>query len=628
MSTPLHPQFFCSRPNGVLTPLVAVDELPASLSIRGAPRALSPSDTQGMTSLGALDPRGQTYVVDAVPVQVQQSHVRDYELQPALARLDSDDALSVNRRLALQAMAQQQQQQGYAQNWSVQNASSANGWVVPAAGGAGSGVGGGGMNGHGHKNVNLSMKKEFCSYWIRHGECDYQQQGCLYKHEMPTDPALLEKLGLRDIPRWYREKYGVPSLLPHGHRSQANNHQAQHWREDAGPKAIQYPSRVGFNGGGEFHAMESDKAQANKHREAANYHYGGGALIPDQPRAYTALNNAPKSPMAHRKAPKTLHVQPKAHMPAAGRFDLLTSDLSDQYDQIAVSGMGDSLGHAMMGHSSAEQAFFDVQAQVQAATDRAQREDIMRNLHALVPASMPSSGGGILDRERPQTPFDATPCPVRSKRSTQQPRRLPYQQHQRSGEDSSWSFKNFRDAVPPPTMSQGRSTGGTHIPTGSKTGSPTIRAGGVGSGNGNGHGHGHGNRGVGVGIGGIGGSTMSSDPPTGPATPEEHSHSSHSSRSGSHALYGAGEKENEQPKAQQHARQHHVQHGHGHGHGQHARDAYHSHSQAQYPYQPYAALAHPHPHPHGAIGSKRMQHQKSGGVDDDLFGLGHMGSRK
>lgn len=36
--------------------------------------------------------------------------------------------------------------------------------------------------------------------------------GCLYKHEMPTDPAMLERLGLRDIPRWYREKYGIQSL--------------------------------------------------------------------------------------------------------------------------------------------------------------------------------------------------------------------------------------------------------------------------------------------------------------------------------------------------------------------------------------------------------------------------------
>lgn len=37
--------------------------------------------------------------------------------------------------------------------------------------------------------------------------------GCLYKHEMPLDPIMLDKLGLRDIPRWYREKYSLPSLL-------------------------------------------------------------------------------------------------------------------------------------------------------------------------------------------------------------------------------------------------------------------------------------------------------------------------------------------------------------------------------------------------------------------------------
>ena len=46
--------------------------------------------------------------------------------------------------------------------------------------------------------------------------------GCLYKHEMPTEPGMLEKLGLRDIPRWYREKYNVASLL---HLGQNNRQQ-------------------------------------------------------------------------------------------------------------------------------------------------------------------------------------------------------------------------------------------------------------------------------------------------------------------------------------------------------------------------------------------------------------------
>lgn len=39
--------------------------------------------------------------------------------------------------------------------------------------------------------------------------------GCMYKHEMPVDQELLNNLGLRDIPRWYRDKYGMTSILGH-----------------------------------------------------------------------------------------------------------------------------------------------------------------------------------------------------------------------------------------------------------------------------------------------------------------------------------------------------------------------------------------------------------------------------
>lgn len=75
--------------------------------------------------------------------------------------------------------------------------------------------------------------------------------GCLYKHEMPSDVRMLEKLGLRDIPRWYREKFGVPSLLQasygnntRGQQSQAAINQPQHRAiqfqptADVGPSAL------------------------------------------------------------------------------------------------------------------------------------------------------------------------------------------------------------------------------------------------------------------------------------------------------------------------------------------------------------------------------------------------------
>jgi hypothetical protein len=38
---------------------------------------------------------------------------------------------------------------------------------------------------------------------MRTGECDFAQQGCLYKHEMPTSSAVLLSLGFRHIPEWY-----------------------------------------------------------------------------------------------------------------------------------------------------------------------------------------------------------------------------------------------------------------------------------------------------------------------------------------------------------------------------------------------------------------------------------------
>ena len=50
MATPSRPQFFCTRPDGTLTPLVALDELPTSVTIRGISRTLNAGETQGMTS--------------------------------------------------------------------------------------------------------------------------------------------------------------------------------------------------------------------------------------------------------------------------------------------------------------------------------------------------------------------------------------------------------------------------------------------------------------------------------------------------------------------------------------------------------------------------------------------------
>lgn len=354
---------------------------------------------------------------------------------------------------------------------------------------------------------------------------------------------MLEKLGLRDIPRWYREKYSVPSLMPNGgHRSHANNHHGQHWRDDASVKAVQYPSRVGMNGG--FYPAESDKAHKQR---PSNYH---GGIIPDQPRAYTAMNPL-KGAMAHKNGYKHIHNQPKAH---GGKVDQLSFDPLDYSSHGQLPG---TMGELTYPTTTAEQALaLEAHAQAQAGADRAHREDILRNLdlQSMISASIPPNS-----IERVRTPLDATPCPVRSKRATQQPHRL-YQRRVGGGMEAedSFSFKGLRNSIPAASSKGGSNQ---HMHMGSNS-SPTIRAGGGG-----------------------GGSTMSSDPPTGPASPEDQSHSSRSSHSSSHGVYARG-KENE-PK----------------------------HHQNQNQQQTLA-------HPPGAIGSKRVQRKDSGIVDDDLFGLG------
>lgn len=48
-------------------------------------------------------------------------------------------------------------------------------------------------------------RKEYCMHWIKTGECNYMQQGCKYKHEIPADQATRLRIGLRKTPEWVYE---------------------------------------------------------------------------------------------------------------------------------------------------------------------------------------------------------------------------------------------------------------------------------------------------------------------------------------------------------------------------------------------------------------------------------------
>lgn len=55
--------------------------------------------------------------------------------------------------------------------------------------------------------------KAYCMYWLRKGECDYMQSGCKYKHEMPVDEETRQRIGIREIPRWFKESPGYEQYL-------------------------------------------------------------------------------------------------------------------------------------------------------------------------------------------------------------------------------------------------------------------------------------------------------------------------------------------------------------------------------------------------------------------------------
>ena len=49
-------------------------------------------------------------------------------------------------------------------------------------------------------------KKTYCTYWLRHGECDFMQQGCLYKHDIPGTMEEWLNIGFVNVPKWIKER--------------------------------------------------------------------------------------------------------------------------------------------------------------------------------------------------------------------------------------------------------------------------------------------------------------------------------------------------------------------------------------------------------------------------------------
>ncbi|KAL9059163.1 MAG: hypothetical protein Q9162_001381 [Coniocarpon cinnabarinum] len=194
------PGWYISRGNGVFVPLIAADELPEEVRLKGLSARLSRDDIyrtgidQSSEYLGEVFSNGFVFknVVDDPSFEKRKDCLKD------LAELSISEANAVNvGRDHMDSLRGPKEQ-------TVQRS--------PPA--------------HGDKHLNCNIdgigptshrpfppsgrepdasRKVYCTHWIRTGECDYIQQGCYYKHEMPGRRTLQE-IGFRKVPRWWQEQ--------------------------------------------------------------------------------------------------------------------------------------------------------------------------------------------------------------------------------------------------------------------------------------------------------------------------------------------------------------------------------------------------------------------------------------
>lgn len=229
-SEPLRPLFFIVRPGDQrMVPLIAVDELPAFVTIQGAPKTLTVNEITGMVSVGTYEVRDKQHVVEGVYANKPPSHERSCILvaheKQAASTISEGTTLSCSATLTSNTPA------------------------INTAPGV----------------------KVYCDHWIATGACSFVQKGCHYKHEMPLTAEGLAAIGQPDIPAWYRRKYGVASLhlapgmtTPSYSINDSRAHQSNNWWNPANQGARE--NNTGAYGGHQFGARgaRGKGRQANK----------------------------------------------------------------------------------------------------------------------------------------------------------------------------------------------------------------------------------------------------------------------------------------------------------------------------------------------------------------------------
>ena len=168
------PGYFLVRPSGQVVPLIAVDELPAEISLQGVSKTLELEETVGMLNLGVVHPFRTPYKA------LDKGNKPDDEGE----KLDS-----LNKKHVPHEHITNQESTKPASL--AEDLQASPGTTAPS------------------KSPKLSAprtlkpKSQVCKHWCAYGTCKWNEN-CRFLHSMPSTRAALHEAGLYDWPTWYR----------------------------------------------------------------------------------------------------------------------------------------------------------------------------------------------------------------------------------------------------------------------------------------------------------------------------------------------------------------------------------------------------------------------------------------
>ncbi|KAI9672924.1 MAG: hypothetical protein M1829_004474 [Trizodia sp. TS-e1964] len=207
---PRCPSFYIYRgERSIAVPLIPIDMLPPNIEIRGLPKALDVRDTLNMHNLGHYEEVLCNYELQDISMQPSASTLDGLTIPSRMEFESQGGAGVISRALsyptAQNAISAQRYPSASQIQYRAPEAIESSAHMREVFNPGGNKL----ISSHPSGNIVDPAKKTHCTFWLQKGECSYTQQGCKYKHEMPDTLEGLLAVGLRQVPKWYRDQHWI-----------------------------------------------------------------------------------------------------------------------------------------------------------------------------------------------------------------------------------------------------------------------------------------------------------------------------------------------------------------------------------------------------------------------------------